>query len=614
MQRFKYISDFLQLMMKSNHINNRIIDKVKTFRNNSHFWRLKYISNRTFLVIACIIVGVISALAAVVLKMGVHYLQYLTSIVATYQSIKFVYIVIPLCGIVITYLLIKYVYKGTFEKGLGSIIYDISWNSAKIKPSKTYSHIFTSGITVGLGGSAGLEAPIAITGSAIGSNIARLFKLGYNERVILLACGAASGIAAVFNSPIAGVVFAIEILLTNFSIPIFIPLLISAASATIVSTLLYKGQLFYLVTDKWYFDALPFYVVLGIITGLFSVYITRVTLFMEGRLNKKNSLLKPIIGGLVLGGLIFIFPPLWGEGYKTIEDLLKTSYSSILENSFFEGFAGNDYAILIFAAAIILLKSFATAITTGSGGNGGIFAPSLFTGALMGFSLAFFINITGIAHLSISNFVAVGMAGILSGVVRAPLTAIFLIAEVTGGYVLFVPLMLVSALSFFIVRYFEPYSIYTKRLAQKGQLMTDDKDMNTLSLLKMQDIIKKDFATLKPDDMLAALVQVFQESSRNLFPVVDENDIFHGTVHLEKIKSFLFKPELYSTMKIAEIMDKETDTVNLNDNMMFVMDKFEMTRTWNIVVVDGNKYVGIISKSDLIEHYRRMIKKTANLF
>jgi len=600
--------------MEPNQTNRGIKAKANTLLNNVLYWRLKNISNRNFLIVASIIVGVVSALAAVVLKIGVHYLQYLTDVIADYQSIKFVYIVLPLFGIVATFLLIKYVFKRPFEKGLGSILYDISWNSGKIKAQKTFSHILTSGITVGLGGSAGLEAPIAVTGSAIGSNIARLFRLGYNERVVLLACGAAAGIAAVFNSPIAGVIFAIEVLLTNFSIPIFIPILISTATSTIVSNLIYKGQLFYLVTDKWHYDAIPFYIVLGIITGLFSVYITKVTFLVEGKLNNKKSILKPIIGGLVLGGLIFVFPPLWGEGYKTIELLLSSAdYGTLLNNSVFEGFSSNGTVILLIVTAIILIKSFATSLTIGSGGNGGIFAPSLFTGALIGFALAFFINGTGIMHLSTVNFIAVGMAGILSGVIRAPLTAIFLIAEVTGGYVLFVPLMLVSALSYFIARYFEPYSIYTKQLAQKGKLMTEDKDMNTLSLLKMQDVIEKDFVTLKPTDTLACFVSVFQESNRNLFPVVDRYNVFYGLVYLENAKSYLFKTELHSTMKIADIMDTEIDTVSLDDNMLIVMKQFERAKSWNIVVVDGNKYIGIVSKSNVINHYRRMIKRSTSL-
>jgi len=587
--------------------------KVYIWRDKLHCWQLKHISKNNFLIFASIIVGIISAFAAIVLKIGVHYLQHITSIVAQYQSIKFVYIVLPLCGITITFLIIKYFFKGKFDKGLSSIIYDVSWNTGKVKADKTWSHILTSGITIGFGGSAGLEAPIAVTGSAIGSNVARWLKLGHTERTVLLACGAAAGIAAVFNSPIAGVVFALEVLLTNFSIPIFIPLLISAASSAIITNLLYRGQLFYLVTDKWHVEAIPFYIALGVITGLYSVYMTRITFFVEGKLNKSNHLLKPILGGLVLGGLIFVFPPLWGEGYKTIEALLNNTQAPLLANSYFEGFAGNWKVILIFVLAIILLKSFATSITIGSGGNGGIFAPSLFSGALIGFSLAFFMNSTGLMQLNTVNFIAVGMAGVLSGVVRAPLTAIFLIAEVTGGYVLFVPLMLVSALSYFIARYFEPHSIYTKKLAQRGKLMTEDKDMNTLNLLQLKDVVDTDFAVVKVDEKLSVLIEIFKESTRNIFPVVDSANNFMGLVHLEKLKSFIFKPELHQETLVRDLMDTKVETVQITDHMALVMEKFETLSFWNLVVLDGDKYAGIISKSDLIQHYRTMLKRSANL-
>ncbi len=600
--------------MESQGENIEAETRLSRWLTKSLLWRLKYISNSNFLIIASIVVGIITSLAAIVLKLWVHYLQHLTEVVAQYQSIKFVYIVLPVFGITITFLIIKYLFKDKFEKGLGSIIHDISWKSAKIAPSKTYSHILTSGITVGFGGSAGLEAPIVITGSAIGSNVARWFSLGYNERVILLACGAASGIAAVFNSPIAGVVFALEVLLTNFSIPVFIPLLIAAASSAIITNLIYQGQLFYLATDKWHYEAIPIYILLGIIAGLYSVYITRVTLYMEGKLNKKKSLLKPIIGGLVLGGLIFIFPPLWGEGYKSIESLLNNTQAPLMANSFFEGWAGNWKVVLLFVGIIIFIKPFATAITIGSGGNGGIFAPSLFIGALIGFSVAFFINSTGIMQLSTVNFIAVGMAGVLSGVVRAPLTAIFLIAEVTGGYVLFVPLMIVSALSYFIARYFEPHSIYTKRLAQKGKLMTEDKDHNTLNLLQIKDVVETDFAQVMASDTFTVLVERFKESTRNIFPVIDMYSNFKGVVYLEKVKSHIFTPELYNKITIEELMDKNVETVQVEDSMEKVMQHFETMKIWYIVVLDGKKYVGIISKSNLIHHYRKILKRSSNLF
>jgi len=599
--------------MKAETSVKDIKERFQSAINKFQYWRLRHVSNRNFLIVASIIIGIISALAAIVLKIGVHTLQHFTTVIAHYQSVRFVYIVLPLSGITITFLLIKYFFKDKFDKGLGSIIYDISWNSGKVDVRKTYWHIITSGITVGLGGSAGLEAPIAVTGSAIGSNVAQWFRFGQSERIILLACGAAAGIAAVFNSPIAGVVFALEVLLTNFSIPVFIPLLIAAASSAIVTNLLYKGQLFYLITDKWHVEAIPFYIVLGIITGLYSVYMSRVTLYVEGKLKKKHSLLKPILGGLVLGGLIFVFPPLWGEGYKTIEILLNNTQAPLVANSYFEGYAGNGRVILIFVAAIILLKSFATSLTIGSGGNGGIFAPSLFTGALIGFSLAFFINGTGLMHLSTVNFIAVGMAGVLSGVVRAPLTAIFLIAEVTGGYVLFVPLMLVSAMSYFIARYFEPHSVYTKKLAQKGKLMTEDKDRNTLNLLQLKDVVDTNFPVVNLDDKLSVLIEIFKESNRNIFPVVDKFNNFKGLIPLEALKSYIFKPELHGEIMVSELMDDKVDTVQISDHMMVVMEKFEIQTSWNLVVLDGRKYAGIISKSDLIQHYRGMVKRSSNL-
>ena len=521
---------------------------------------------------------------------------------------------LPASGILITFLIIKYMFRGRFDKGLGSIIYDISWNSGIVKKSKTFSHILTSGITVGLGGSAGLEAPIAVTGSAIGSNLARMFNLGYNERVILLACGAASGISAVFNSPIAGVVFALEVLLINFSTPVFIPLLIASASSAILSNLIYKGQLFYLVTTRWYFEAIPFYLLLGIVCGLLSVYMSRITLLVEGRLGKNNSILKPIFGGLLLGAIIFVFPPLYGEGYMSIEHLFKGEHATLLQNGLFEGYSGNASIVLIIVMAIILIKPFATALTIGSGGNGGIFAPSLFTGALTGFGLAFFVNSTGLMQLSTVNFIAVGMAGILSGVVRAPLTAIFLIAEVTGGYVLFVPLMLVSAISYFISRYLEPHSVYTKKLAMEGRLMTDDKDKNALNLLNLSDLIENDFIILNVDDKLSSLVAAFQKSNRNIFPVVDEQKNFQGIVYLEKVKENLFRPEHFETTPIRDIMDTNVPVIAINSKMAEVMEKFEDTNAWNMVVLDGTVYYGIISKSALISNYRRIIKRSGQLF
>jgi chloride channel protein, CIC family len=586
----------------------------KKFIHNILYWRSRYISNNTFLIIVAVIVGIVSALAAVVLKIAVNLLHHIPEYFKNYETNNIWLFVFPILGVLLSILLVKLFFKGSFEKGLGAILYAISRKSSKIEGSKTYSHLITSGVTVGLGGSAGLEAPIAITGSAIGSNFSDLFNLGHKERTLLLACGAASGIAAVFNSPIAGVIFALEVLLIDFAIPSFIPLLISTASATIVSKLLYKGQLFYLISNEWYFHAIPYYVVLGIICGLISVYMKRTTLSIEGYFSKKNRFIsKSLIGMILLGLLIFLLPPLFGEGYTSIETLLNSNYSEILRNSLFVSFSSNAWYILLFVCAIILLKVIATALTVGSGGNGGIFAPSLFTGAFTGFGLSYFVNTTGISNLAISNFIVVGMAGILSGVVHAPLTAIFLIAEITGGYTLFVPLMIVSALAYFITRIFEPHSIYTKKLAEQGNLLTDDRDSNILMSMNVADLIEKNFIVLKPNDYLRELTSAFSKSSKTIFPVVNDKYELVGVIFLDNVKDLIFNVELYDKMIIKGLVE-EIPAIDINEKMDSVMDKFEKSNLWIFPVTDRNRYVGFISRSNIFTYYRRTLMKTKSFF
>ena len=449
-------------MLRSLKIN------IKIYINKLLKWRLKNIGNRTFLIVTSVVIGIVTGLAAALLKQFVHLIQWLLRYNFDEHSQNYLFLVFPFIGILISIILIRLFVKGRFYKGISSVIYSIFKRKSNIESHHTYMHIPTSAFTVGFGGSVGLEAPIVATGSAIGSNIARALRLGYKERTLLLGCGAAAGIAAIFNSPIAGVLFAFEVLLFEFSVPAFIPLLIASATASIISKLLFSGQLFFLVTEGWVMNAIPYYILLGIACGLISAYVIRMNHKIEEFFKKyKRPYLKAILGSLVLGALIFVFPPLFGEGYSSIENLLSGSFQKLFDNSLFFDYSSNPWIIVMFFTAIIFVKIFATAITIGSGGNGGIFAPSLFTGAITGFSFAFIINYTGIAHLNTVNFIAVGMAGILSGVIHVPLTAIFLIAEITGGYVLFVPLMLVSATSFFITKYFEKYSVYTKILAEK---------------------------------------------------------------------------------------------------------------------------------------------------
>src|ERR1035437_5182184 len=556
---------------------------LSTFIQRFNNWQKTHLGTRTMLVLASMLVRIISALAAIVLKTFVHLMHRIPEYFFRESGNHVWYLLLPVIGILLTVLVVRVFFKGKMEKGLGSILFSIVRRSGRVEKNKMYSHIITSGITIGFGGSVGLEAPIVITGSAIGSNIATRLGFGDKERVLLLACGAASGIAAVFNCPIAGVIFAIEVLLTDITIPLFIPLLISTATSIIVSKLLYQGQLFYLITNKWYYHAIPFYILHGVICGLLSVYMTRVSLFIEEKMEtKKENYLKALSGGLLLGGLIFLFPPLFGEGYTTVSSLLNGSFQDIVNNSLFISFRDNPWVLLIIVLLIILIKPIATALTLGSGGNGGIFAPSLFTGAIAGFGLAFLVNMTGISNLHIINFVAVGMAGIMAGVIHAPLTSIFLIAEITGGYVLFVPLMIVSAISYFISRYFEPYSIYTKKLAQKGHLFTGDKDSNVLRQILLDELIETEFIPLLETDKFGKLIEAFTNSNRNVFPVVDDENNFVGIIQLDNVKELLFRSELYENLTIGDMVTRDVLSIEASENMDMVMTKLESSDLWNI--------------------------------
>jgi chloride channel protein, CIC family len=575
-------------------------------------WRLKHISNKNFLVISSIIVGLVAGLAAVILKVFVHYIQVTLQESESAQNRNLLFFFFPLIGILLTVLYVQVFRNGKLGRGISNILLAISKKQSNVPPDKMHSHIVSSGITVGFGGSAGLEAPIVVTGSAIGSNIAKILKLNTNERTLLLASGAAAGISAVFNSPIAGVIFAMEILLAEFTIPAFIPLLIASATAAVVSNVLYSEKLFFLITRGWNIEALPFYIMLGLLTGMLSVYLTRTTLKVEGLLNSwKETYKKAISGGIILGIMIFLLPPLYGEGYITIKQLLDGDYDKVLANSFVYDYVGHDWAILAFVGIIILVKIIATSITIGSGGNGGIFAPSLFTGALTGFFFSYGVNMTGLSILTIPNFIVVGMAGVLSGVVHAPLTAIFLIAEVTGGYALFVPLMIVSALSYFIARYLEPYTVYTKKLALKGHLANGNKDRAVLNQMKLRKLIETDFNSIKSDMFLGELVEIISQSKRNIFPVLDDKNMLIGIISLDNIRDVMFQQEQYKLLKVENLMTAAPAIIDINCDMQKVMDAFEDYKAWNLPVAENGIYVGFVSKSKIFTDYRNLLIRHA---
>ncbi len=573
-------------------------------------WRVKHLPDNFFLILVSILVGILAGLTAVVLKSSVHFMQnILHSSFEDYRNTYF-FLIYPLFGLLFATIFVKYFRKGKLQRGIGNILLEITQNKGIVASHKLYSQLISSFFTLGFGGSAGLEAPISVTGAAIGSRTSLFLRLPEKERKLLLGCGAAGGISAIFNSPIAGVLFAIEILLLDFSIPAFIPLLISSASATVVSKVLYSGQPFKLITEEWQITSIPYYMVLGIFCGFLSVYtIKTYAKFSEMYFKVKNPYVKTVTGGIALGVLIFLLPPLFGEGYFIVESLLDGDYLKMLNDSIFWQYKDHIWFLLGYAFAAMMLKVIATSITVNSGGNGGMFGSSLFIGALLGFIYSRVINIWGWHVLTETNFIVVGMAGLLAGVIQAPLTAIFLIAEISGGYALFIPLMMVVALSYFITRYFEPNSVYTKEIVEKGFFSRYDRDRMVLENLVLNRIIETDFIQLKKQNTLGDLVKVIERTSRNIFPVTDGENTLEGIVLLDDIREVMFNRNMYNLIIVADIMRVPPAVVETSSRMYEIIKKFDELKTWNLPVVKEGRYIGFISKANILNHYRDLLKR-----
>lgn len=589
----------------------RIIKLLNTLNR----YRQKHISNRNFLIIASVIVGIFGGLAAALLKSLTHHIEAFLLDDFNWPYKYYLYFFFPLTGILLTVVYVKkFNRKSVFESGLTHILYAISKKSSNMKLHNVYSQIISSALTVGFGGSTGLEAPIVSSGSAIGSNLGRFFGLNYREVTVLLACGAASGIAGAFNSPVAGIVFAIEILLPEFSIPVFIPLLISAATASVIARIFYNEQLFFLVTEGWETDALLFYVLLAVIIGFFSIYFTKLTYFIKGWFKKiNNPYQRAIAGGLILGALIFLFPALYGEGYVTIKQLLDGNYNSLLQNSIFSAYSNIPGLIIAFTLLTVFAKSAATLITISAGGNGGVFGPSLVMGGISGFLFAFCINQTGLVELNTQNFIVAGMAGALSGIMHAPLTGIFLIAEITGGYMLMVPLMIVSAVSYFINRAKHRYSIYTKPLADKGELLLhEDKDKSVLNMMKLKYLVEKDFVVLHPDKSIESYRAEIIRSKRNIYPVIDDNGKLAGIVYMEQVINVLLNNES-SGLSVSRYMEQPVNVFKITDPMQLIMSKMEHENVWILpVLYENDQFAGFVSKSGIFNKYRSMLIRQGN--
>lgn len=579
-------------------------------------YRKSKISNRNFLIFLAVLVGVLAGVAAAILKGLTHHIEDFLQSDWHWKYKYYLYFVFPMLGIFFTVLYIKYfIRKGKFETGLTPLLYAISKKSSKVETHHVYSQIITSAITVGFGGSVGLEAPIVTSGAAIGSGLGRFLGLSYKEVTMLLACGAAAGIAGAFNSPIAGIVFAIEVLLPEFTIPAFIPLLLSAATAAVVARIFYTQQLFFLATEGWQINALFYYVLLSVLIGLFSIYFTKANYAIKGMFYKiKHPYTKVLVGGLMLGALVLFFPTLYGEGYITIKNLLGGNYLAVINNSIFADYNQIPAIVILFTVITIFAKAIATLVTLGAGGNGGTFAPSLIMGGLIGYIFAYSVNLSGIAHLNVPNFIVAGMAAALSAIMHAPLTGIFLIAEITGGYVLMVPLMITSAIAYLINKSTQKYSIYTKALAEKGELLShEDKDTTVLNQMKLKYLIEKNYPQLLMDDNLSMKMNLIVQSHKNICAVTDNLGDFKGVIYVEELFAEVMKNKDKSTLKAHHLVQDAPNLIFLTDDLKVVLKKMEQQNVWLLPVVDEyNIYQGFVSKTAIFNKYRALLMRNAD--
>ena len=573
-------------------------------------WREKHISQNHFILILSLVVGVLSAMAAFALKHLIHFIQHLLTGGFDAQTFNWLYLVYPVIGIFVTGLFIRKVVRDDISHGVTKVLYAISCRKGRIRSHNTWSSLIASGITIGFGGSVGAESPIVMTGSAIGSNLGRLFKMEKKVMMLLIGCGAAGAVSGIFKAPIAGLVFTIEVLMIDLTMSSLLPLLISSVTAATLSYILMgtEATFEFHMQDAFDLARVPYVILLGIVCGMVSLYFTHVTTAIEKQFKKiSNPYYKLAIGGSILSVLIFLFPPLYGEGYETINQLINgDSQNIILENSLFYGHARY---LLLYMFFIVLFKAFASTVTNCAGGCGGIFAPSLFLGCVAGYLFATLCNMTewGVP-VSDKNFALFGMAALMSGVFHAPLTGVFLIAELTGGYSLFLPLMIVSVCSYLTVRIFDSNNIYAIRLAQRGELITHHKDQAVLTILKVADVIERDFMKISPDMDLGALTSVVAKTRRNIFPVVDAGNRLVGILYLDDVRHIMFRQELYHRYSVAVLMRSVPERLSVEEPMESVMRKFEDTGAWNLPVEDiTGEYIGFISKSAIFTAYRKTL-------
>ena len=583
-----------------------------TFFERLFIWRRMNFSEQKFILIISLVVGVLTAFAGLFLKWLIHQIQYLLTYRFDTTASNALYLVYPVIGIFLTGLFVRYIVKDDISHGVTKILFAIARKQSKIKAHNTWSSVIASAITIGFGGSVGAEAPIVLTGSAIGSNLGRLFRINSKTLMLLVGCGAAGAVAGIFKAPIAGLVFTLEVLMIDLTMGALLPLLISCVTAAGV-TFAFSGTdtvFQFHLQGEFAVEKIPAYILLGIFCGLVSLYFTRTMNSLEDIFRKySNPYVKLLIGGATLSILIYLFPSLYGEGYDLINLLLNgngpSDWDTAMDSSLFYGH-GN--LLLLYLALVLIFKVFASTATNGGGGCGGIFAPNLFLGCISGFIFARlwnFYRCIGI-YLPERNFAMIGMAGLMSGVMHAPLTGIFLIAELTGGYQLFMPLMIVSVCAYLTIISFEPHSIYSMRLAKKGQLLTHHKDRAVLTLMSLDSVIEKYDEYLYPDMDLSELVKSISASRRDVFPVVDRQHRLVGIIYLDNVRPIMFRQELYHRFQIGQLMSEPVARLNINDTMDVVLLTFDKTKAWTLPVVDTEgTFMGFIRKSHVLTLYRK---------
>jgi len=587
----------------------------KHWLNKLIVWRIAKIPEKQFIYILSLVVGIVSGLSALALKNLIHFVAGQLTSWFDSDSISYLYLVYPLVGIFLTVLFVRFIVKDNIGHGVSKILYSISRQNSRLRRHNTWSSMIASSLTIGFGGSVGAEAPVVLTGASIGSNLARLFKLNYKYITLMIGCGAAGGIAGIFNAPIAGIVFTLEVLMLDLTMAHLIPLLISSVTATILSYFFMGegGLLRFSLVNDFNVDNVWFYILLGVFSGVVAIYFTRMTMYVESRFKKIKSWgFRLLLGGIVMGIMVFVFPPLWGEGYTGIITIFNGQGNELLNNSMFFSWKNNEYLIVLFLAGVLIFKVIAMAATTGSGGVGGIFAPTLFMGAVAGFFFAKFLNISNSVMLPEDNFALAGMAGMMAAVMHAPLTAIFLTAEITRGYDMFIPLIITSTAAYLTIMRFEPHSVYTKQLAKSGDLITHHKDKAVLKLMEVRQLIETDFEELSTGATLGDLVKAISHSKRNLYPVVDDNRVLHGMVKLADVKNLIFEHDLYEKVKVKDLMYMPEHYISPTDTMEKVAEKFESSGRYNLAVIDNGKYLGFISRAVAFSKYRKMLQDFSN--